>query len=178
MKERNEVVLVDMYDREIGRSEKLAAHREGLLHRAFSVFLYRSGPHGRELLLQKRACGKYHCGGLWTNTCCSHPGAGEDVEESARRRLTEELGIGMDRLQEIHRFVYRAEFANGLTEFEYDHVFLGEYDGPYTLDPEEVDEITWVSIGDLMEDLRIHADRYTPWFLIAVKYVVEEIVGL
>lgn len=168
MNERNQVVLVDMNDREIGVEEKMKAHEEGLLHRAFSVFLFR----GDELLLQKRASSKYHCGGLWTNTCCSHPGQGESVEESAKKRLIEEMGIRIASIREVHSFVYRAEFTNGLTEFEYDHVFVGEYDGDYKLDPEEVDEIRWVPVQEVLDDIVAHPKKYTPWFITALKEAV------
>ncbi|MDO4976466.1 MAG: isopentenyl-diphosphate Delta-isomerase [Eubacteriales bacterium] len=167
--ERNEVVLVDMKDRELGLAKKMEVHEKGWLHRAFSVFLFR----GDELLLQKRASSKYHCGGLWTNTCCSHPGSGENVKESAIRRLMEEMGIKTEAIEEVHSFVYRATFDNGLTEFEYDHVLVGEYDGPFSLDPEEVDEIRWVKLEELEKDILKQPKAYTPWFLIALKSAVE-----
>ena len=170
MNERNKVVLVNMYDQETGEMEKMPAHEQGLLHRAFSVFLFRKN----EVLLQKRASSKYHCGGLWTNTCCSHPGMGESVEESAIKRLMEELGISVDSLQEVHSFVYRAQFSNGLTEYEYDHVLVGEYDGDFKVDPEEVDEVRWVPIKELMEDLVTNPEKYTPWFIIACKEAMEK----
>ena len=173
MKDRNEVVLVDMYDKEKGTMEKMKAHREGLLHRAFSVFLYR----GDEILLQRRARTKYHCGGLWTNTCCSHPGLGEDTEESARERLLEEMGIDAGPLREIHAFVYRAPFPNGLTEYEYDHVFVATYDGEASFDSGEVEEVRWVRLEDLMRDVETHPEDYTPWFLIALKPVADYLMG-
>lgn len=169
MADRNEVILVDMYDREKGSMEKLQAHRDGLLHRAFSVFLYR----GDEILLQRRALGKYHCGGLWTNTCCSHPGPGEDTEESARRRLREEMGIDAGPLEEIHSFLYRAPFPNGLTEYEYDHVYVAPYDGEISYDSGEVEEVRWIRLEDLMKEVEIRPEDYTPWFLIAIKPVAE-----
>ena len=171
MKERNEVVLVDMRDREIGIAEKQQAHMDGLLHRAFSVFLYR----GDEILLQKRAPHKYHCGGLWTNTCCSHPGKDETVLEAARERLLQETGIHAEGLEEIGSFIYRAVFENGLTEYEYDHVIIGEYDGSFDLNRDEVEEISWVRLNDLMADLLISPQKYTPWFLTALKPVVDYI---
>ncbi len=166
---RNEVVLVDMNDQEIGVCEKMKAHKESLLHRAFSVFLFR----GDQVLLQKRASCKYHCGGLWTNTCCSHPGKGEDVVASAKKRLVEEMGIHTDHLKEVHSFVYCAQFANGLTEFEYDHVIVGEYDGEYILDPEEVDEIKWMNLDQLKKDMMLRPKAYTPWFIIALQSAID-----
>lgn len=165
----DEVVLVDMKDRETGREEKITAHKKGMLHRAFSVFLF----HGDSLLLQKRAASKYHCGGLWTNTCCSHPGAGEDVKEAAVRRLNEELGICVDDLKEVHSFIYHQVFDNGLTEFEYDHVLTGEYSGTWVENPDEVDEVKWVGLDELMEDIQKNPGAYTPWFIVALKEAAE-----
>ena len=169
--ERNEVVLVDMFDRETGSEEKMQAHRQGHLHRAFSVFLYR----GDRILLQKRAREKYHCGGLWTNTCCSHPGPGEDVEKSARERLEEEMGISIPRLTEICSFVYRAKFGNGITEFEYDHIFAA----PCSKDPEpdlsEVEDWCWIGIPELMARVEKEPHLFTPWFITALKPVSEYI---
>lgn len=169
MKELIEVVLVDMDDYEVGRAEKMTAHEQGLLHRAFSVFLF----HEDKVLLQKRASTKYHCGGLWTNTCCSHPRQGECVEDAAVRRLREELDICVDRVKEVHSFVYHREFDNGLTEFEYDHVLVAEYDGTWTENPEEVDEVAWVSIEELKEDIVLQPQKYTPWFIVALKAALD-----
>lgn len=168
------VVLVDMRDRALGLEEKMAAHEKGLLHRAFSVFLFR----GDEILLQKRASSKYHCGGLWTNTCCSHPRDGEEVKAAAVRRLNEEMGIQTEDIEEIDSFVYCYPFDNGLTEFEFDHVLIGEYDGPYKINPEEVDEIKWVKINDLLDDMQKNPSAYTPWFIVALGKVVERIEGV
>ncbi|MCD8018332.1 MAG: isopentenyl-diphosphate Delta-isomerase [Clostridiales bacterium] len=163
----NKVILVDMDDREMGCAEKMYAHEKGLLHRAFSVFLFRDDC----VLLQKRAQGKYHCGGLWTNTCCSHPGPGEPVREAAVRRLREELAIAVEAedLREVHGFVYHRPFANGLTEFEYDHILVGEYNGIWELNPEEVEEIRWVQIEEMKKDIAQHPGKYTPWFITALK---------
>lgn len=171
--ERNEVVLVDMQDRETGTEEKIQAHRRGHLHRAFSVFLYR----GDQILLQRRALQKYHCGGLWTNTCCSHPGPGEDVEESARKRLKEEMGISVPQLTEICTFVYRAEFGNGMTEFEYDHIFAAPYSGDPEPDPDpqEVEDYRWIGIPGLMGQMEKEPHLFTPWFITALKPVAEYI---
>lgn len=163
------VVLVDMKDREVGLEEKMKAHEQGLLHRAFSVFLYQKDA----ILLQKRAYHKYHCGGLWTNTCCSHPRKGESVKEAAIRRLQEEMKIQTDKLQEIDSFVYHYPFENGLTEFEYDHILVGEYFGDYEAVPEEVDEIKWAKISDLLQDIQDNPALYTPWFITAVDKVVK-----
>lgn len=164
------VILVDMNDREIGTMEKMEAHEKARLHRAFSVFLFQ----GNQVLLQKRASSKYHCGGLWTNTCCSHPESGESVTDAAFRRLQEELGIQVDELREVHSFVYHHAFDNGLTEFEYDHVLVGEYDGSWMENPEEVDEVKWVDIDELKEDIASNPKKYTPWFIVAFTAAVNE----
>lgn len=165
------VVLVDMRDNAIGLEEKIAAHEKALLHRAFSVFLY----HEDKILLQKRASHKYHCGGLWTNTCCSHPRNGEAVKDAAIRRLKEEVAIEVQDLEEIHSFVYNYPFANGLTEFEFDHILVGEFMGPYISNPEEVDEMKWVQIEELLADIQKNPKAYTPWFIVALMKVVEYI---
>ncbi len=169
-----DVILVDLDDRPIGTMEKMEAHKRGLLHRAFSVFLFR----GDEVLLQKRALSKYHCGGLWSNTCCSHPEPGEDVKEAAGRRLREELEIPPDAeqapdLQEAEDFVYRQAFANGLTEFEYDHILIGEYDGSWVKNPSEVEEVRWIGLPELKADILADPAAYTPWFLTALPMAEE-----
>src|SRR5215470_11031187 len=121
-----EIILVDEKDRSIGVMEKLEAHRKGLLHRAFSVFIFNSKG---EMLLQQRSDEKYHSGGLWTNACCSHPAPGEDINTAAIRRLNEELGFTTS-LTKIFDFIYQSSFENGLTEHEFDHVFIGLHDEP------------------------------------------------
>jgi isopentenyl-diphosphate delta-isomerase len=160
-----EVILVDERDRELGASAKLRAHREGALHRAFSVFVFDDA--GR-LLLQKRASGKYHSGGLWSNTACGHPRPGEATAAAARRRLREEMGFDCE-LREAFGFVYRAELENGLVEHEFDHVFVGTYEGDPAPDPSEVEGWRWVSMGELRRALREEPHRYSAW----LKLVVE-----
>lgn len=166
----HELVLVDERDRALGTCEKLAAHQGGgALHRAFSVFLFDAG--GR-MLLQQRAAGKYHFGGLWTNACCSHPRPGEAVADAARRRVREELGVDVD-VTPAFAFVYRAhDPATGLTEHEYDHVFLGRFDGRANPDPAEVADVRWVDPRELLADLRARPERYTPWFKIVAERVL------
>ncbi|MFZ9661068.1 MAG: isopentenyl-diphosphate Delta-isomerase [Chitinophagaceae bacterium] len=161
------VVLVNELDEQIGLMEKMKAHQEALLHRAFSVFLF---DQDGLMLLQKRALTKYHSAGLWTNACCSHPRAEETVLAAAQRRLYEELGIK----PEIHKafsFTYKAEFDNGLTEHEFDHVFVGRYHGPITPNPLEVSEYMYRSIDDIRLDLKTIPDQYTEWFKIAFEQV-------
>lgn len=168
------VVLVDAQDRGIGTMPKLRAHEEGRLHRAFSIFIFNSA--GR-LLLQKRAQGKYHSAGLWTNSCCSHPRPDEPIEVAARRRLKEELGISCELSSEF-TFTYKADVGNGLTEHEFDHVFFGTYDGPVLPDPEEVSEVRWMRMNDLADDLRLSGERYTAWLNVCWPRVRERFVAL
>lgn len=156
------VVLVDELDRELGTAEKIEAHRDGgRLHRAFSVFLFDG--EGR-LLLQRRAAGKYHFGGLWTNTCCSHPRPGELPVDAGRRRLGEEMGIDAE-LHAAGTFVYEAhDPSSGLTERELDHVLVGRFDGSPSPNPDEVCDWRWISLNDLDAELRAMPDEFTPWF--------------
>jgi isopentenyl-diphosphate delta-isomerase len=154
------VILVDPEDREVGRAEKLQAHRDGLLHRAISVLV--CDGEGR-LLLQKRHAGKYHSGGLWSNCCCSHPRPDEPPLAAARRRLVEEMGFACD-LTAIGTTLYRAEVGNGLLEHELVHLFAGTYDGPVAPDPREADGFAWVGPDELATDLAARSERYTVWF--------------
>ena len=166
-----DVILVDQADRPVGRMEKQEAHRKGLLHRAFSVFLL----DGSKLLIQRRALDKYHCGGLWSNTCCSHPAPGEPVLSAAERRLDEELGIKNARLRELDTFLYRAAFPNGLAEHGLDHVLLGEYSGPVQPDPMEIAQVRWIDLEELQRDLQAFPQWYTPWFPPALTLVLRHL---
>jgi len=157
-----QVILVDEFDRPQGTAEKLEAHRLGLCHRAFSVFLYRNN-HTIELLIQQRAKEKYHSPSLWTNTCCSHPRPEENTLDAAKRRLFEELGVKLP-LHSIGKFHYIAHFDNGLTENEVDHVVIGELiDEKIEPNPDEVQDIHWISIADLQNELALHPEKFTPW---------------
>lgn len=164
---------MDEQDRPLGSMEKMQAHVEGKLHRAFSVFIF----NGKgEMLLQQRAAGKYHSPGLWTNACCSHPLPGEETANAARRRLMEELGFKVP-LEKIFDFVYKAGFDNGLTEYEFDHVFTGRYDGPINFDPEEVMAISWRSPEEIRQSLAAEPERYTAWFRLAFQRVVDWLIS-
>ena len=163
------VVLVDEQDNPLGTCEKMEAHRKGYLHRAFSVFLFDTS--GR-LLLQQRALEKYHCGGLWSNTCCSHPYPNEQVLAAATRRLQEELGFTTP-LTKAFDFVYRAELENGLFEHEFDHVFIGTYEGLVDPSPAEVMGVEYVHLDTLAQDMEAEPERFTPWLHIAFPKVVE-----
>jgi len=162
------VILVDEQDRETGLMEKLAAHEQGLLHRAFSVFVFNTAG---ELLLQKRAAGKYHSPGLWTNTCCSHPRAGESTERAAHRRLMEEMGFDCP----VHfsfAFRYRAELGD-LVEHEYDHVFVGLTEEKGNPDPEEVAESRFWNLDEIEKQIRQNPEVFTAWFLLIWPRIAE-----
>lgn len=156
------VVLVDEQDQDLDLMEKMEAHRQGLLHRAFSVFVL----NGKDqLMLQKRALHKYHSGGLWTNTCCSHPRKGEKVEDAAHRRLMEEMGFDCP-VQKAFHFIYKAKLDQGLTEHEFDHLFIGRYDEQPAINPEEVAEWKWMDVSAVKVDLENNPEKYTAWFKI------------
>lgn len=162
--ETEQVVLVDGDDRETGTAGKMAAHRDGALHRAFSVMVWnRAG----EVLLQRRADGKYHSGGLWTNACCGHPRPGEAVSAAANRRLHEEMGFSCP-LEEFGTITYRADLDQGLVEHEFVHVFRGTYDGDMALNPEEVSAVRWIRPDALLQSLDATPEIFTAWF---VKYM-------
>ncbi len=156
------VILVDENDQEIGTMEKQEAHEKGLLHRAFSVFVFNEN---KELLLQQRALTKYHSAGLWTNTCCSHPRIGETIEQAAHRRLMEEMGFDCE-LSTKTSFIYKAAFENGLTEHEFDHVLVGSFNGEINFNPTEVKNFKWINLEELQIDLLQNNQNYTAWFKI------------
>jgi isopentenyl-diphosphate delta-isomerase len=153
------LILVDEKDNITGYGEKLKVHQEGHLHRAFSLFVVnKSG----QLMLQRRALDKYHSGGLWANTCCSHPLKGEDREETIHRRLKDEMGFDCE-LKPLFNFIYRAEFENGLTEYELDQVYIGFYESEANPNPGEVCEWKWMDIEELKNDLKNTPDKYVYW---------------
>ena len=158
-----ELILVNEKDEMTGTAGKMEVHQKGLLHRAFSIFVFNSKG---EMLLQQRAVNKYHSGGLWTNACCSHPFPGEEIQDAAKRRLKEEMGFETE-LTKSFDFVYNASFANGLIEYEFDHVFVGEYDGPVPYNKEEVMDICYKSMGAINECLKDQPQNYTAWFHLA-----------
>ena len=160
----NEVILVDEKDNAIGTMEKLKAHKMGILHRAYSVFIFNSN---WELLLQKRNKSKYHSGGLWTNTCCSHPKAGESTKEGAVKRLEEEMGIDA-RINFAFSFLYKAEFENGLRENEFDHVFIGSFNGLPKINQDEVSDWKYTSLQNIKNEIKTSPGTFTEWFKIAL----------
>lgn len=157
------IILVDREDKQIGTGEKMSVHRAGQLHRAFSVFVFNSKG---ETLLQQRALDKYHSAGLWTNTCCSHPRVGEETLVGAKRRLKEEMGIECE-LTEIDSFVYKTKFE-GLFEHEFDHIFVGRFEGNPIINKTEAKSFLWVSMAELKKDVAQNPHKYTSWFKIAL----------
>lgn len=166
---RQEVILVNEQDEALSSMGKMEAHRKGLLHRAFSVFIFNKKG---ELLLQQRAATKYHGALLWSNSCCSHPHPHETVESAAARRLHEELGFTTP-LKKIFSFIYQVEVENGLTEHEYDHVFAGEYEGNIFLNPEEVKNYEYRSIKEIKAAFQKEPANFTSWFRIVFPQIEE-----
>ena len=166
---KDKLIWVDLFDNEIGSGEKLETHVKKQLHRAFSVFIVHDG----KMLIQRRALGKYHSGGLWANACCSHPRLGESLAEAVPKRMEEELGIlqGSCQLEELFVFNYFSQY-DGLSEYEIDHVFLTDYDGEIQVDPDEIMEIRWVDLKQLQKELEEEPQKFSSWFLIAAPRVL------
>jgi isopentenyl-diphosphate Delta-isomerase len=158
-----EVILVSEKDEVLGSMEKMQAHKTGVLHRAFSVFIFNKKG---QMLLQQRASGKYHGGGLWSNTCCSHPYPNEEIVEAAQRRLKEEMGFST-LLKKVFEFVYKAEVENGLTEHEYDHVFAGVYEGPVLINKSEVADYCYEEMEQIKWAINEKPEKFTIWFRLA-----------
>ena len=161
------VILVNEKDEPRGTMEKMEAHVRGALHRAFSIFIFNSKG---EMLLQQRAVGKYHNGELWTNACCSHPAPGETTLAAAKRRLQEEMGF-TTALEKAFDFTYKASFKNGLTEHEFDHVFVGTYDGEIKINRDEVKDYCFKTVGEIELSLKTDPQKFTAWFKIAFPKV-------
>lgn len=166
-----EVVLINSKDEVLGSMKKMEAHENGLLHRAFSVFLFNEKG---EMLLQKRAESKYHSPKQWTNAVCSHPRMNETYEEAAKRRMDEELGIDVEIEKKFH-FLYKAEVGDQLWEHELDHVFTGNYEGDFKLNPEEVSEVRYISMEDLETEMKANPEHFTEWFKIILKEYKEHL---
>lgn len=163
------VILVDKNDKEVGSMEKQEAHIKGLLHRAFSVFIFNDK---NELLLQRRALKKYHSGGLWTNTCCSHPRKNETTLDAANRRLVEEMGMRCI-IKKQFDFIYKAQLDNNLYEHEFDHVFFGFSNEQPQINTEEVEEYTYKTLEDIGNEIKTNPEKYTEWFKICFKEVIK-----
>ena len=156
------VIIVDKNDNQIGLMPKLDAHKKGILHRAFSVFVLNNN---NEIMLQKRAYNKYHSGGLWTNTCCSHQREGENSIEAGKRRLREEMGFETE-LKIITSFIYKVEFENGLTEHELDYLLIGKFLKSPVINKQEVADWKWMKIELIADDIKLNPNNYTSWFKI------------
>jgi isopentenyl-diphosphate Delta-isomerase len=169
MMKQDDVVLVNEKDEPLGQMEKMEAHRKGLLHRAFSVFIFNS--EGK-MLLQQRAADKYHGAYLWTNACCSHPFPGEDVHVAAKRRLKEELGFQTE-IEKIFDFIYIAPVENDLIEHEFDHVFAGSFDGIFQFNPHEVMDTKFLDLRTIRSEIESEPERFTAWFKIAFPRIEE-----
>ena len=168
MQTNDYVILVDEQDNEIGVMEKLRAHELGKLHRAFSVFIFNDK---KELLLQQRAINKYHSGGLWTNTCCSHPSPNETIKDAAIRRLYEEMGMTCD-LKIINNFIYKTEFENGLIEHEFDYILTGISNSTPQINKTEVETYKWQQISEIQNDINLNPNQFTTWFKIAIHKAI------
>jgi len=162
---REEVILVDAHDEQVGTAEKLDAHRKGILHRAFSILIFNSKG---EMMLQQRAKTKYHCGGLWSNACCGHPRPGETVEKAAKRRLMEEMSFVCE-LSKIFEYVYRVKLDKGMNEHEFLHVYKGVFDGVPKLNPVEADDWKWMDVNELKKDVNLNPKNYSPWFKLTLE---------
>ena len=158
MKEK--VLLVDKNNTPLGTMNKMEAHKKGLLHRAFSIFILNKN---KKLLLQKRALSKYHSGGLWSNTCCSHPYKNENILITGKKRLHDEMGFETP-LKELFTFIYKATLENGLVEYEFDHVLLGYFEGNPNINKKEVDKWKWIHLKEIKNDIKINSKNYTVWF--------------
>jgi len=168
------IILVDENDQQTGTMEKLAAHRLGLRHRAFSVFVFRKTNQTTEVLLQQRAANKYHSANLWTNTCCSHPQPGEEIIQAGERRLFEEMGIKAT-LQHAGTFHYIANFPNGLAENEIDHVLIATGNLTPTLNPAEVKSFRWISLDELQQEITKNPENFTAWFARALEIALGKL---
>ena len=173
MSKEVEVILVDENDVQIGTMEKMKAHQEGKLHRAFSVIAYNSKG---EWLLQKRAATKYHSANLWTNTCCSHPIPDKEMEACILERMQEEMGFSAT-LEKLFNFTYLARLNAGLTEYEFDHVYQCQFDGEPVLNPDEASDYKWVNPENLRLDMEVHSENYTIWFKLIVDKIFNDRFG-
>ena len=163
------VVLVDELDNKVGLMEKMEAHINPTLHRAFSIFIFNSK---NEMLLQQRALSKYHTPGLWTNTCCSHPRDGESLHDATNRRLQEEMGMQCE-LKEVFSFIYKADVMQGLVEHEFDHVFIGTSDDIPIINKDEVESFRYDTVENIKADIERNPQNYTAWFKIAFDKLLE-----
>ncbi|WP_241607061.1 isopentenyl-diphosphate Delta-isomerase [Rosenbergiella australiborealis] len=166
-----EVILVDEQDNPLGKMEKLEAHRKGLLHRAITVYVFNSQ---QQLMLQQRALSKYHCGGLWSNTCCGHPFPNENTQHAAERRLGEEMGLSLT-LRKVTQTYYNLPVTDGLVEHEYGHIFMGYTEQLPILNPEEAENYRFASLPEIEQELAAYPERFTPWFKTTFPRIVKQL---
>ena len=171
---REHVILVDLNNKEVGTMEKMEAHERGLLHRAFSIFIFNSNG---QMLLHERAHDKYHCGGMWTNAICSHPRPGENQSQALRRKMKQEMGFCAD-VEKAFDFTYRAELKNGLVEYEYDQIFFGVYEGKLVPNPDEVNDFRYVSVSQIRKEIEENTVRFTPWFKLLFEPICQYYITL
>lgn len=169
--DRNKVVLVDEHDHALGEMDKMEAHQKGILHRAFSIFIFN---HERQMLIHQRAQHKYHGGGLWTNACCSHPQWGEEIKASASQRLAYEMGLKCD-IDYLFSFTYHTPVENNLIEHEYDYVFMGYTDDQPEFNPDEVQNYQWIGKTDLLKQIAEQPEKFTYWFRMAVPQIMDQV---
>ncbi|WP_241645523.1 isopentenyl-diphosphate Delta-isomerase [Rosenbergiella metrosideri] len=169
--ENIEVILVDEHDNPLGKMEKLAAHRQGRLHRAVTVYIFNTK---QQLMLQQRAFSKYHCGGLWSNTCCGHPFPNESTQQAAERRLDEEMGLKLS-LTKLTQTYYNLPVTDGLVEHEFGHIFTGLTDQPPVLNPHEAENYRFASLSEVQQELISSPERFTPWFKTTFPMLVKQL---
>ncbi len=170
-----QVILVDANDQSIGEAEKMYAHQHALLHRAVSLFIFNDK---MEMLIQRRALGKYHSPGLWTNAACTHPYPGETTHDAAIRRAREEMNLVIKTVTPLFQFLYKEELEHGLWEHEYDHVFYGITNVVPQPNEEEVADFKYVSMADLQEWVTREPEAFTVWFKKIVERVVVEMKSI
>ncbi|HXS35149.1 MAG TPA: isopentenyl-diphosphate Delta-isomerase [Flavipsychrobacter sp.] len=167
----DKIILVNENDESLGTMDKMEAHTQGILHRAFSIFILNDK---NELLIQQRVNSKYHSGGLWSNTCCSHPKPLEDTLVAAHRRLQEEMGFDCE-LKPLFTFRYKCEVSNELIENEFDHIFLGHYNGPIKINPNEVSNYKFIAKETILDAMQKNPEEFTPWLHIVFPRFIEHL---
>jgi len=169
-----QIILVDERDSQIGTIEKLEGHKKGLLHRAFSIYIFNDND---ELMLQQRAKTKYHCGGIWTNTTCSHQRENEEHDAAPHRRLKEEMGFDTE-LIKVTELIYKVDFDNGLTEHEYLHVYIGRYNSAPILNPDEADDWRWIKLEQLETEIEANPKAYSYWMKKTLPHIHKALKNL
>jgi isopentenyl-diphosphate delta-isomerase len=163
------VIIVDTQDKQIGTTGKIHVHKKGILHRAFSIMIFNSK---NQILIQQRALHKYHSGGMWANACCSHPSPDIDILTQIHSRLREEMGFDCE-LKWHFSFIYKAFVDNGLTEYEYDHVFWGQYEKELIINTDEVMDFKWIDISCVINEINLNPDIYSFWFKEIIRHSIS-----